>query len=509
MASTLFSIKWFPSKGVNDSQPKHMLGFEMASSGQDFVVEENTICKKRDGYTAVNASAVSANATINSLASLRLSSGTEHEVFGTDNGGIWEDDSGVVTASIFSGLSTSTPARYSQFLDTLIIADGTNVLNTWTGAATANISAAATGAKFVETHLNKLFIAGMSSATDRVDYSTTGDFNVWTGAGTDQFQVEQNDGQDITGLKSYARNQLIIFKERSMHKLIGYDKPSFNLISADLAVGCISDRTIQNFKSSTGGGLLIWAYIDGIYVYDGANVEKISSYYQVTWDNINANRYEFMDSTLDIEKGRYLVSFSTGSSLTNDTTIAVDLRHPWRDDNGLHFPVFPWTVNTQSLHTELNATTNRQRIVFGASADGIKNRFGTIFSDEGSAIDSYVASPLFGSEDGLRDSNTLKEVTTAWLNTAGTIDIQTEIKDSDDWTTQDTVSVLGNTGQIGVDFTIGISQIGTPVVSFTRNSNIKARSRRIMIRVRHNDSTTSYSMQAPVELYFKNAGKEK
>jgi hypothetical protein len=509
MASTLFSIKWFPSKGVNNSQPKHMVGFDMATGGQDFVIEENTICKKRDGFTSVNATAVSASPTINSLFSLRLSNGTIHEVLGTDNGGIWEEDSGVVTASIFSGLSTSRPTEYTQFLDNLILADGTNVLKTWDGSSTANISAAATGAKFVETHLNKLFIAGMSSATDRVDYSTTGDYNTWTGSGTDAFQVEQNDGQDITGIKSYARNELIIFKDRSTHKLIGYDKPSFNLLSVDKTIGCVCSRTIQNFKSSTGGGLLIWAYIDGIYVYDGSSIEKISSYVQETWDTVNATRYTSMDSTLDIDKGRYLITFSTGSSVTNDTMFAIDLLHPWRDDNGLHFPVFPWTVNSQSLHTEIVSSTNKQQLVFGASADGTKNRFGTLFSDAGSSIDSYVISPLFGSEDGLRDSNTLKEVTTAWVSTAGEIDIDTEIKDGSDWITQDTITTTGTAAAIGLDFTIGVSPIGVPEATFTYTSNTKARSRRIMCRIRQNSATRFYNMESPVELYFKNAGKNR
>ena len=166
MTSTLYRLDWFPSKGVNNSQPKHIIGFDMASDGQDFVVEENTIVKKRDGFTAVNATGVSADPTINSLFSLRLSSGTIHDVVGTSNGVLWEDDGGVVTNSIFDGLSTSRPFEFTQLLDTLILADGSNVLKTWTGAATGNISSAATGANFVEGHLGKLFIAGISDDTD-------------------------------------------------------------------------------------------------------------------------------------------------------------------------------------------------------------------------------------------------------------------------------------------------------------------------------------------------------
>lgn len=480
----------------------------MASDGQNFIVDESTIVKKRDGFTAVNATPVSASPTINSLFSLRLSNGTIHEIVGTSNGGIFEDESGTITNSIFTGLSTSRPTEYTQFLNTIILADGTNVLNTWDGSVTGQIPAAATGAKFVETHLNKLFISGIISSSDRVDYSTTGDFNVWTGAGTDKFQVEQNDGQNISGLKAYSRNELIIFKDRSMHKLIGFDKSSFNRLSVDKSVGCVCNRAIKNFKSSSGGGLLIWPFIDGIYIYDGAKVEKISSYIQDTWNNINANRYTFMDATIDIETGRYLISFSTGSSVINDTTLAVDLRHPWRDENGLHFPIFPWTIKAQSLHTEILASTNRQRLVFGSSEDGIKNRFGTLFSDAGSAIDSFVVSPLVGGQDGLRSSNNLKQVTTAWVSTSGEIDVDTEIKDGQDFTTQDTINTIGQSDAIGVDFTIGVSPIGIIESTFTHTSNTRARSRRVMVRLRQNSSTRFYNLEAPVELYLQRAGKE-
>lgn len=482
---------------------------DMASDGQDFVIDENSIIKKRDGFDEVNATAVSANPTIDSFASLRLSNGTVHEVFGTSNGGVWEEDSGVVTASIFTGLGTTRALEYTQFLDTLIIADSVNTIKTWDGSATGEITAAASAAKFVETHLNKLFVAGMSYATSRVDYSATGDFNTWTGSGTDQFNVEQNNGQDITGIKSYARNELIIFKENSTHKLIGFDRPSFNLLTVDKTIGCIESKTIQNFKASTGGGLLVFAYIDGLYVYDGSQINKISSYVQDIWDSINSTRYSQMVSTLDSENGRYLIAFATGSSTTNDTMLCVDLKHPWIDDNGFHFPIFKWTVSAQGLHTEIDQTTNREKIVFGGNADGFKYYFGTFYSDNGSAIDSYITTPLMAFADGISLSNNLKRITNAFVSTSGDVDIETEIKDGDEWITQETISTQGSGASLGIDFQIGVSAIGLPEATFTVNTNVRVRGRRIKVRFRQNSSTRYYNMEAPVEFYWNSAGIEK
>ena len=294
-----------------------------------------------------------------------------------------------------------------------------------------------------------------------------------------------------------------------MYKLIGYDKPSFNLSSILSSVGCINNRTIRNFNSYSGGGLLIWAYVDGLYIYDGSQVEKISSSIQATWDLINNTKYLNMDSTLDTQKGRYILTLTTGSNATNTQTIAVDLMHPWRDETGLHFPIFIWDVAAQSLNTEITTSTNEQRIVFGSLDDGIKNRFGTLYSDGGVAIDTYVASPLFGAQDGLMTTNALREVTTAWVTTAGEIELDTEINDGTDWVNQDTISSAGIAAAIGIDFTIGISPIGVPDASFTYTSNVKARSSRIMIRLRQISSSRYFNLQAPVELYFKQTGRVK
>lgn len=509
MASTLQRVVWFPSRGLNTAQPPHMVPMDMAEDGQDFVVEENTIVKKRDGYANVNSVAVTSTPTINSMFTLSLSNGTKHDLVGTDAGTIYEDSNGTITASVFTSVSTSRASEYTQFLDTALMVDGSNVVKTWDGSTTGLISSAATGAKFIETHLNKIFLAGMSTNTSRIDYSATGDINTWTGVGTDQINVEQNDGQDITGIKSFARNELVIFKERSMYKLIGFDKPSFNLSSIDKSVGCINGRSVQNFKASTGGGLLVFAYIDGIYVYDGASANKISSYVQDVWDNINRTRYDKIVSTIDVDKQRYIISFPTGSSTVNDTTLVVDLAHPWQDDSGFHFPIFKWTVAGQSLYTEFRGTTNIQRVVFGGNADGFKYRFGTLYSDNGSSIDSYIVSPLMAMGDSLSTSNHLRRITTAWVSTAGEIDVDTEIKDGTEWTTQETITTAGEGSAIGVDFTVGLSPIGLPEASFTWNTNSKARSRRIKVRFRQNSSTRFFNLQAPVEFWTQISGKER
>jgi len=504
--SALTGTQWFPAKGLNTAQPAHRVPMDMASAGFDFVVDENEVLKKRDGYAQVNSTEVSASPSITSLSSLYLSSGTKYELLGTSNGSVYQESAGVVTAQVFSGLQTTYPLDYTQFLDSVIVLDGSSSPYTWDGSATGTISAAPSSARYGETHLNKFFLTGIAGNLSRVDYSATGDFNTYTGAGTDQFQVEQNNGQITTGIKSFSGNELVIFKERSMFKLLGVDKPSFTLSSIDLTIGCISNRTIQVFKSSTQGGILVFASQDGIYVYDGVTPRKISSYIQDFWDSINRTKYDIFDSTIDFDKGRYLLSVATGSDSINSRIISVDLLHPWEDENGLHFPITLWRVSAQSLNTEFVSSTNAQRLVFGGSSDGLKYYFGTLYSDNGDSIESYVVTPLMKFEDGLGQENCLRRIYSAWVTTAGSITVSSENKDGTEWVEEEIIQAVGAGAAIGVDFQIGISAIGVPEASFTARTNTQVRSRRIKIRFLQDSATRYFNLQSPVEFYYKRGG---
>lgn len=505
MPTTLTPMIWAPVKGLNTSQSAHIVPMDMCSDGYDFVIEENSYVKKRDGFSYVNATAVSAAPTISSMASLYLSSGTKYELLGTSNGDVWSDQSGVVTAKVFSGLSTVYPLSYTQFLDNLIVLDGNSVPLTWTGAATGSITAAPSGAIYSETHLNKLFLAGFPSARSRLDYSATGDYNTFTGSGTDQVNVDQNNGQVITGIKSFARNELVVFKGFSMYKLSGYDKTSFNLVSITSNIGCISSKSIQVFKSSSQGGLMFFASRDGIYIYDGSTPKKISQYIQPLWDSLNKTRFSQICSCLDIEKGRYLLSVCVDANTTNTRMICIDMLHPFEDSNGLHFPISVWRVSAQSMNTEFVSSTNLQRIVFGDTV-GIKKYFGTLYSDNGATIETYITTPLMTFGDGIGVDNCLRRIYSVFVTSSGSIDIATEIKDGSDWIIQETILLSPGAAQLGVDFQIGISPIGIPEVSGSFRTNVSARSKRIKVRFLQDSSTRYFNLQFPVEFYSKTGG---
>lgn len=503
MSSTLQAISWFPGKGLDLDSPIHQVDNEHAASGLNWYSIDGDNADKKFGYDEVNATAVSATPNITGLFSLYLSSGTDYELVGTSNGDVWRDSSGTITTKILAGLSTTYPLDYTQFLDTGIWADGGYYLKTWNGTASGTVSAGAS-AIACEVHLNKLFTADLNSSTVR--YSSTGSISTFTGAGTDTFNFEQNNGQNLVGLQSFARNELVIFKERSMGKLIGYDKASFNLITIDRSIGCSCKRSIQNFKANTGGGLLIWANWDGIYAYDGNTPKKISQNIQPFWDAINKNYMVNMVSTIDEDNGLYFLSVPYGSGqTTNNYTIVVNLRLPYQNDKGTHFPMFIWSDGWYAMNQETG--TNAAKIVMGGSG-GFKYYYSSaLMSDNGTSVTAYIVTPGF-IFDQMGVSNALRRIYVAMSSATGNFSVYGAFTDNQDWVLQQTFDMSGDADRLGIDFYLGISPLGFPEANFTERINTSLRGRRIKLKFEQASDSNRFTLNAPVELYFKRGGMQ-
>jgi hypothetical protein len=502
MPSTLQNINWFPGRGLDLDSPIHQVDNQHAASGLNWYSVDGKNAEKKFGYDEVNTSAVSASPNITGLHSLYLSNGTDYELVSTSNGDIWTDSSGTITTKILSGLSTSYPLDYTQFLDTGIWADGGYYLKTWNGSASGTVSAGAS-AIACEVHLNKLFTADINSSTIR--YSQTGSISTFTGAGTDTFNFEQNNGQNIVGMQSFARNELIIFKERSMGKLIGYDKASFNLLTIDRSIGCACKRSMQNFKANTTGGLMLWANWDGIYAYDGSTPKKVSQKIQPFWDSINKNYMKDMVSAIDEDTGLYFLSVPYGSGqTTNNYTIVLNLNQPYQDDEGFHLPAFIWSDGWYSMNQE--TSTNTAKVVMGGT--GYKYYYSDmLYSNAGSSVTAYIVSPGF-TFDTLGYSNALRRLYCVMSSATGNMSLYGNFVDSDDWVLQQTFDMSGGAARLGIDFALGISPLGFTEANFSQRINTNLRGRRIKIKFEQASDSDRFTLNAPVELYFKRGGMQ-
>jgi hypothetical protein len=491
MPTSLAPIAWFPIKGLDLISAPHDVGMEFAQDGFDVYVKNSKDLLKRPGYE--NQSSLSAD--ISWLGSLALSNGNRFELAGAE-GNIYNG-----SAVVISGRNTGD-MNYTQFLDTGIWADGNATLCTWNGTASGVINPGNFTIACAE-HLNKLFTADVSASTVR--YSQTGSISAFTGVGTDVFNFEQNNGQTITALHSFARNELLIFKDRSMGKLVGYDKPSFNLITVDKSVGCINKKTVQNYKSNTTGGLCVFCGQDGVYVYDGSVPRKVSEYVQEFWDNIPRDRFTQLDSTIDTARGLYILSCPNGfGQTTNNRLLVMDMLNPWQDETGMHFPFWIWRVEADAVHERVS-TSNTPSLTFAQGTE-INTFSNTALDDGGDSINAYVVTPSMTGDGIVGTDACLRRAYVTMSSASGNMSVFGEIKDGEDWELQDNIDMSGGAARLGIDFALGTSPLGFLEANFSARVNMSLRSRRVKIKFEQDSGSFRFTLNRPVEFYFKAGG---
>lgn len=123
--------------------------------------------------------------------------------------------------------------------------------------------------KFLELYNNQLFLSGFSSALSSFYWSDIGEPE---GVLPESFaEVRTNDGDLITGMRAYL-NDLIVAKERSLHKLSGENPDNFSLQQITDQYGCLSNRTMIVYNNT-----LLFLDSKGIIRYNGANLDVLST----------------------------------------------------------------------------------------------------------------------------------------------------------------------------------------------------------------------------------------
>lgn len=126
-----------------------------------------------------------------------------------------------------------------------------------------------TAPKYMEIYNNQLMVAGFTSAQSTLYWSEIGQPENIDPAFNAEFRT--NDGDRITGLKSYA-GSCLVFKNKSFHRYTG-DNPSDPLLQEiSDQYGAISNRAIVVFEN------MCW-FLDtkGVVQYNGANIDVVSN----------------------------------------------------------------------------------------------------------------------------------------------------------------------------------------------------------------------------------------
>lgn len=189
---------------------------------------------------------------------------------------------------INAGIATSQTygASFAQWAELLYVACGVDTASKrWNGSAVTTLTSPVgawvndyttpnTGlsqmpqANHAVTHAGKLWVAntkeGSTYYPNRIRWSHP---NLPTNWASSDF-IDINDGGDgITAIATIA-GHLVVFKERAVFAIFGYDSSSFQVVEVTNKVGAVHSQAV----ASTERGIYFFSWSDGLMVYDGRGV---------------------------------------------------------------------------------------------------------------------------------------------------------------------------------------------------------------------------------------------
>lgn len=279
---------------------------------------------QRNGYTALNTTAVTADTRIDGLfwfmtPTLRkpiMACGTK--IYRMDSlDGTWDDITGA--ASITGGYRFD----FENFVGTAIMTNDWDVPLKWTGSGDVDeldVPTGLTRAKFVTKFQNYCFLAnvvvGGVDMPSRFYFSGLRDITSWSLL--DFYEISKDDGEEITGFKVLG-DRLVVYKTNSIYivSFTGNADIPFVVNKTNSHVGCIAPYSIQE----TNNGHVYLAY-DGVYFFDGNNSYKLSDKISNTILGYSQANFSNAVSMYQKNKNRYWLSFAT--SANNDRVITWD-----------------------------------------------------------------------------------------------------------------------------------------------------------------------------------------
>ncbi len=187
--------------------------------------------------------------------------------------------------------------------------------------------------KFQEIYNNYFLISGFTSAQSTVYVSELAEPEGYDAANA--FEVRTNDGDVVTGLKSYLSN-CIIFKNKSFHELSG-DSPPFFLRQKSAQYGCVSDRA-----SAIYDDILLFLDETGVMQYNGSGFKLISTRVEDIFERMNLSAAK-QNATMIHNKPRkeIWIGIPIDGSTTNNWTVVYDyVADAWTNFAGFEPAVF-------------------------------------------------------------------------------------------------------------------------------------------------------------------------
>ena len=378
MASVKKTLTMRGFKGWVTQRPPALLVEGEAQTADNVEVEKGTI-RRRPGWTLIATPSASA---ITGLHPFYFQT-TKH-LLAIDGITLRYSTGGAFT-TISSSLAPSTPAygTFATMQDSAYTAinygaDLTQALKKWDGTTFSTSSSPSGG--IVSSYGNALWLAGdrgTGNKPSRLYWSgTAGITGPDTWPATNYVDLSPGDGDKITGM-GHLINALIVFKERSIHKVVGVQPDNASTSTGSLGVtslldqpGCVAPRTVASSEN------LVW-YLgrDGVYVFDGVGPKEVTASIRPFFTTLDPTNYAFANGTL-ITPTHYVLSVLNNSAVRVMLSIHLLPGGPF---------ITQWTgLPASSLSTFILTGTVGQQLIFGFN-DG-KVGYGVGNTDNGTAI---------------------------------------------------------------------------------------------------------------------------
>ena len=285
---------------------------------------------KRNGYTALNTSAITNSPNSDGLwwfeyvssgaYASKLINVADSKLWKMDDlDGTWDDITGSLT------ITADNFCDFENFLNEVYMTNNIDVPFKWNGTGNGSamtIPSGLTKAKNVVQFNNYLFLGNVvvSSIThkSRFYWSNLKDTETWLA--TSFIEISKDDGQQI--IKMYVLgDRLVMFKERSIYNIFftGDNDIPFVVQKSNSHVGCVAPFSVQEVDNG-----LVFLSADGFYYYDGNNSYKISLNIQNTLSGYNTTRFNQAVSLRQKGKNRYMCALPSSGQTNNDSVIVWD-----------------------------------------------------------------------------------------------------------------------------------------------------------------------------------------
>lgn len=245
--------------------------------------------------------------------------------------------------------------------------------------------------RYIEINQNRLFQAGFSAAPSDVFFSEIGEPERVNAEST--FEVRTNDGDEITGMKSY-RDELVVFKRYSFHKLLGDSADNYNLAELSTEYGCISNKAIAEYQNR-----LVFLDEKGIVEYNGANWDIISYPVEDTFRRMNINA-AIQKAVAVHHQNRNQIWFGIpvdGSTVNNLTVVYDYLLNAWTFFDGFQ----------PASMTEAKRELTIDRLWYGDYSGNISHFSPSFYADNGTGFTCLIKTK-FDAPDGQNIQNNFR-----------------------------------------------------------------------------------------------------